>query len=98
MNVHISKRAQRDLDQIWDYIAQHNVDAANKVLDQIYDLMKLLGRFPRMGHTRADVGSSNLRFIAAYSYLIVHRLRGRKVTVIRVIHGAMNLKALFPRK
>lgn len=97
MSVHINKRAECDLDEIWNYIAKDNVNVASKVVDDLYDAMRRLDQFPGIGHTRADVGRADLRFLRAHSYLVVYRTRGRKVTIIRVVHAARNLPRLFKR-
>jgi toxin ParE1/3/4 len=98
MSVHITRRAYKDLNEIWDYIANDSVESANRVVDRIYEALATIETNPRAGHTRDDVGDSALRFWSVYSYLVVYRLHGRKVSVTRVVHGARNLKKLFPRK
>jgi len=37
--------AFNDLDEIWEYIAAENLDAADRVLDEIYDAIGSLVRF-----------------------------------------------------
>ena len=98
MSVQLSKRAERDLDDIWSYIAQDDPRAADRVQDEIYAALALLGRHPRAGHTREDAGRANYRFWSVYSYLIVYRLHGRKVIVVRIVSGARDLRRLFRRK
>ncbi len=40
--------AENDLNLIWDFIAQDNVDAANRVLGKIQDSIELLAEMPEM--------------------------------------------------
>ena len=41
-----------DLDEIWIYIAEHNVDAADRVLADIHSTLTLLAGTPHIGHRR----------------------------------------------
>jgi len=54
--------AYADLDEIRGFIAQNNPDAANRVISQIFDAIRGLGRFPNQGHRRPDLTSRPLRF------------------------------------
>jgi plasmid stabilization system protein ParE len=38
-----------DLDNIWEFIAAHNIDAADRVLAEIYDVVRELVNFPASG-------------------------------------------------
>jgi toxin ParE1/3/4 len=84
----ISKRASDDLDAIWDYIARDNPDAADRLEQKLHDAMTLLSRMPRAGRTREDLPGGVYRSFPVDSYLIIHLLKGRKVIVVRVLHGA----------
>ena len=42
-----------DLDDIRDYIAQENPDAADRVMSEIFDAIRALVPFPNQGHRRA---------------------------------------------
>ncbi len=39
-----------DLDEIWEYIAADNLDAADRVVEEIYEAIGALVRFPHQGH------------------------------------------------
>jgi plasmid stabilization system protein ParE len=41
-----------DLDDIRDYIAQENPDAADRVMSEIFDTIRALVPFPHQGHRR----------------------------------------------
>lgn len=51
-----------DLDNIWEFIAEGNIDAADRVIAEIYDAVGKLVDFPRQGHRRTDLTSRPLRF------------------------------------
>ena len=46
----LAKLAEKDLDDIWLSIAQHNLDRADKVLDEIQARFLLLSQFREMGY------------------------------------------------
>lgn len=95
MKFRISKLADKDLDRIWRWIARDSVSAANRVDNALHAAMTQLAFMPGMGHTRPEVQDSRYRFWKVYSYLIAYRLEGRTLFIVRVIHGARDLRELF---
>jgi len=63
----------RDLDEIWDFIAEDSSDAADRVIGEILDRIDALVPFPHQGHKRPDLTPLPLRFITVYDYLIATR-------------------------
>ena len=86
--------AEEDLLSIWEYIAQDNPNAATRQLRRIEDHFKLLADNPRPGPARPDI-AEDMRFFPVGSYLILYRLDGHGIDVVRVLHGARNIGALF---
>ena len=64
--------AYEDLDDTRGYIAQHNPDAADRVITEIFDAIRALVPFPYQGHRRPDLSSRPLRFILVRDYLIAY--------------------------
>ena len=79
--------AYRDIDEIWDYLAADNLDAADRVRDEIFDAMRALVAFPHHGHRRPDLTSRQLRFQIVREYLIAYAPEERPLLVIAVLHG-----------
>ncbi len=98
MSFQISKRASDDLDAIWEYIARDNPQAADRFEQKLHDAMTLLSRAPRAGRIREDLPGGIYRIFPVDSYLIIHRVKGRKVIVVRVLHGARDVRRIFKRK
>jgi plasmid stabilization system protein ParE len=86
-----SRLALRDLQEIWDYIAQDNVSAADRVIRKLRDEIRVLTGMPGKGHQRQDVDRDDLRFWRVYSYLIVYRIDTDPLQVARIIHGARDI-------
>lgn len=55
MKLVISPRAHADLDEIWFYIAEHSLDAADNVVGDIRGTATLLTDQPAMGVARPDL-------------------------------------------
>ncbi len=58
-----------DIDEI-AFIGQDSVEAAFRVVDDIYQAIQITVPFPHRGHRRADLTSRSLRSIPVLDYLI----------------------------
>ena len=83
-----------DLDDIWEFIAQDNLDAADRVLQEIYDAIQSLVKAPHQGHRRSDLTSQPLRFWRVYSYLIAYTPDEHPLVVIALLHGRRNPRVM----
>ncbi len=69
----LTPRARQDVHDIWDYIANDNIEAADRVIDALDNAMIKLAKNPGMGHRRDELTDKRHRFLLVYSYLIVYR-------------------------
>jgi toxin ParE1/3/4 len=92
--VTLSNQARQDLIAIWEYIAENNFAAADRVLDTLDERMQLLADHPLLGPARPDI-ARDLRYLVSENYLILYRVLPDVVEIVRVLHGARNLQALF---
>jgi len=92
-----SKLAQRDVDDIWSYVAQDSIDAAEKVTDAVDRAVRQLSRMPGLGHERLELRGRRYLVWSVYSYLVIYRYGPKTLTVVRIVHGARDLRRLFPR-
>src|SRR5579864_5264026 len=79
-----------DLDNIRDYIAQENPDAADRVMSEIFDAIRGLVSFPNQGHRRPDLSARPLRFTLVREYLIAYAPEDTPLWVVAVMHGRRN--------
>jgi len=87
--------AAADLNEIWEFIAQNNIDAADRVLAEIHEVLHTLASSPRIGHWRPDLTSQPLRFhVASDQYLIAYAPDETPIWIIAVIHGRRNPRLL----
>lgn len=91
----LTPAARADLLDIFDYIAQDNPDAARRVISEIRAAMRKLAERPEMGHFRRDLATEPLRFWPVYSYLIIYRPEARPLQVVRVLHGARDVRQIL---
>jgi toxin ParE1/3/4 len=94
----IKAKARLDILEIWHHIAKDNIENANRVNAEIEAEIEDLRRFPGKGHKRAELRDQSLVFWRIYSYLIAYRYDPQRIKIVRVVHGARNLKAIFRTK
>jgi plasmid stabilization system protein ParE len=54
----LSVDADLDLEDIWNYIAVDNIDAADRWIEKLFDAFESLGQTPGIGHQREDLTPS----------------------------------------
>jgi toxin ParE1/3/4 len=72
MQPRITKQAESDLEEAWDYVAERNLRAADRLLDRILERARLHARFPLMGRPRDDL-LPGLRSFSVSSNVIFYR-------------------------
>jgi plasmid stabilization system protein ParE len=83
-----------DLDVIWESIAESNIDAADRVVAEIYDTVRGLIRFPQQGHRRPDLTSRPVRFVSVRNYLIAYAPDEVPLLVLAIIDGRRNPRTI----
>ncbi len=96
MRIKWLKDARRDLEDIADYIAQYNPNAADRLLDRIRQSIAHLehsadlGRDGRIAETRELV-------IPYTSYVVPYAVRKDAIEILAVMHGARKWPARFEK-
>ncbi|MGB7157168.1 MAG: type II toxin-antitoxin system RelE/ParE family toxin [Tepidisphaeraceae bacterium] len=88
--------AEKDLWEIVLHIAPDNEDAAFRLVDAIDERFELLAQFPGAGPARPEL-LPELRSFPVGNYLILYKPIDDGIEVMRVVHGARNLRRLFHR-
>ena len=89
--------AARDLEDLWDYIAEDNVGAADRLIARLFKAFEKLGRFPRLGHKREDLTPFPVLFWPVGSYLIIYRDR-TPIQIVAVVHGSRDIPVFLRRR
>lgn len=80
-----------DLEEIWEYIAADNIDAADRVLADIHRVLHILAASPHIGHRRPDLTARPLRFhVARDEYLVAYAPDEKPLWVVAILHGRRN--------
>src|SRR6267378_3293521 len=91
----LTPRARQDVSEIWDYIADDNIEAADRVLAALESAMIKLAKNPGIGHWREELSDKRHRFFLVYSYLIVYRHETKPLQIIRVLHAARDVQSIL---
>ena len=100
--VFLTAGAERDLDEIADYIVGHDSpQAAERVLERLEQALEGLGEFPLRGdipRELADLGLKEYREIVSRPYRIVYRVTNEGVFVFLVADGRRDFQSLLARR
>ena len=96
IGVTISPEAAVDLRELWDYLARSRGDqTADRVLERIEKALLQLTKMPRLGHLRDDLADEPLWLWSVSPYVILYVPRDDRIEVVRVVHAARDINALF---
>lgn len=89
-----TSEAEKWLRDIYDYIAQDNPTAAQKVIREIYKKTELLKNFPEMGYQYRDQDGSEIRILLYGHYRIAYFINKiiSSVDIIGVFHGSLDIE------
>ena len=89
-----SDRAEIDLLEIWIYIAERSVSAANRMIEKLHSEAEILAEFPGFGQRRDDL-KPGLRSWPVGKYVIFYVPTDSGIAIVRVLHGARNFDSEF---
>jgi toxin ParE1/3/4 len=90
----LSELAEADLTDIWVFVAQDNAQAADCLLDQIYEKCQFLANSPKVGRQRPELDPS-MRSFTVGNYVIFYCEGAKGIAVARVLHGRRDIPPLF---
>lgn len=94
----LTPEADQDLDDIWEYIAQDDIEAADRWDDTLRDAFGMLARNPRAGHTRKDLTDLPVLFWPVGKYLIIYRIQQGEILILAVTQGARDIPSYLRRR
>ncbi|MGQ4874619.1 MAG: type II toxin-antitoxin system RelE/ParE family toxin [Promethearchaeia archaeon] len=86
-----SAKAEDDLNEIIEYIAQDSIEFAISFYEQIKEKVENLIRFPRIGRKVPEYNDPNIRELIFKNYRLIYKIIDDKIQIIRLIHGSRNL-------
>jgi plasmid stabilization system protein ParE len=97
MIVELAAEAERDLERIGDWIARDNPARAASFVEELLTACLGLADFPERFPLVPRYERHGVRHRVHGNYMICYRVEREKVTVVHVLHGAMDYAALlFP--
>ncbi|QPC92234.1 type II toxin-antitoxin system RelE/ParE family toxin [Mesorhizobium sp. INR15] len=92
MKYRLLPQALIDLEDIGDYIAGQNPNAAVRLVDALEQRWNLLTLHPSSGAPRNDI-APGIRHLIMGEYLTLYRVGDDAIEIIRVLHGKRNIEA-----
>lgn len=95
-SVEITKTAEQDIEEIWNYIAEDSNKMADLFIEELENQANTLERFP----LRCPLIPENQTLKKEYRHLLFKKYRTifkvieKKVIVLRVIHGSKLLESI----
>lgn len=90
MELRWSQDAADDLERITDYLFENAPEHAPELIGAIYEAPVALLSFPRRGRPGKKEGTREL-VLTSLPYLVVYRIRGEVIELLRILHGAQKL-------
>jgi len=91
----LAPEALQDLQDIWDYIATENLDAADRMIDTLFAAFEQLAALPGLGHRREDLTNRPLRFWTVEAYLVIYRAEQTSIEIVAVTRGGRDIPRLL---
>lgn len=86
--------AETDILEIWDYIADDSLAAADRWVDHLDEQFRVLATQPMMGRARDEL-APGVRSFPFGRYVVFYVPLADGIDVVRVLHGARDIHAVF---
>ena len=101
-DVLLTEHAERDLEELHDYIAEHDTPgSAARVLDRIEKALQSLSAFPDRGSHPKELlalGIREYRQIFFKPYRMIYRIMKQRVHVYLIVDGRRDMQTLLARR
>lgn len=87
----LTPEADHDLADIWEYIAQDNIEAADRWDARLREAFAMLAKSPGAGHARSDLTDLPVLCWPVGAYLILYRIKKKRVEIVAVTQGARDI-------
>jgi len=98
----LTKDAERDLEDIYRYIAEHDSPVnADRVLDRLLQVTEALRTLPDRGscpNELRSLGISEYRQVLFKTYQLIYRVHGQQVVIYVIADGRRDMQSLLTRR
>jgi toxin ParE1/3/4 len=92
VRIHRRPKFIDDLSDAYAYIGERNPQAADRLLDDVDDLIALLSAFPQLGRVRNELRAGVRSFgVRRFPYILFYRLADGDLVLLRLLHGARDI-------
>lgn len=102
LKVLLTHGAERDLEDIYDYIAESDTQAnADHVLDKLMEVAASLAAFPERGSYPKELlqlGIREYRQAHFKPYRLIYRVSGKQVIIYLIVDGRRDMQTLLMRR
>ena len=93
--VNFAQSARTDLLEVWLFLAEENLNAADRVLETIEQEAGILATQPLMGRARPDLAQDIRTWPTSTSYTLFYVAESDSITVVRVLHHARDVQRVL---
>jgi toxin ParE1/3/4 len=93
-NAKLSAFAASDIKEIFEYVAEDNPKAAEKLVKELLQKIRLLAENPQIGKSRDEI-IIDLHSFPIKNYIIFYVPIEDGIEIYRVLHGSRNIEELF---
>jgi toxin ParE1/3/4 len=95
MAYRLAPQAEADLEDVAFYIFldSGSLEIADRLIQSITERFDLLDTYPRAGRARDDL-RPGIRGFPVGEYILLYRIEGSTVVILRIVRGSRDLEAL----
>lgn len=90
-----TRQARNDVLDIWEFITTDNLAAADKLIRQLDEVVRLLAEQPELGSSQ-DKYRIGLSCMPVGHYLVFYDQVPDAIRILRILHGARRWEDLIP--
>ena len=92
----LTELAEQDLNDLWEYLAVRNLDAADQTIQEIQDTLRGLAQKRLFGHPRTDLTDKPVLFKFVHErYALIYRADRTPLVVICIAGATQDLSAIL---
>ena len=95
MTYRLTPAARADIEAIAAYVAEHDPQAAVRLIERLMRRWRLLSTAPMAGAARPDI-AEGIRLIVTGPYLSFYRIEQTGIVIVRILHGRRDVGRQAP--
>lgn len=89
-SVKVTPKAEMDLLTIWSYIADNNIEAADRIVDTIEESFVNISLHPHIGR-RSVHYPEEMRYVVVGKHLVIYGVTDEDVLIYRIVHSSRDI-------